>query len=106
MAYETTNPGQLRQVQLSTLSPVMWAEGGTYPRKTISMPIHPYDPSVGGLGSYCGGVPQWNRSNSIANLRPIGFGDAASGPTMGFWGVFLAAAAGSALLFWLLKRWE
>jgi hypothetical protein len=75
MAFEATNPGKLREVQLSTLSPVMWAEGRTYPRATMSVPIHPYDPSLGGLGSCCGGrVPYWNRSNSIANLRPIGMG--------------------------------
>lgn len=74
MSYENTNPGQLREVQLSTLSPVMWAEGRTYPRKTMSVPIHPYDPSFAGLGGCCGGIPYWNRSNSVANVRPIGFG--------------------------------
>lgn len=72
MSYENTNPGKLREVQLSTLSPVMWAEGRTYPRATMSVPIHPYNPS---MGSCCdGAVPYWNRSNSIANVRPIGFG--------------------------------
>jgi hypothetical protein len=106
MSCESTNPGHLREVQLSTLSPVMWAEGRTYPRATMAVPIHPYDPSLGGLGSCCGAVPFWNRSNSIANLRPIGFGDdAPEGPSAGFWVAFLAAAAGSALVFWMLSRW-
>ncbi len=90
MAYEhELKP--LRQVQLSTLSPVMWAEGRSYPRQTISAPIHPYNPSIGGLGSCCGGAPHWNRSNSIANLRPIGFGTWSDNP--------LAVTDGSQLLF-------
>lgn len=93
MSYENTNPGHLREVQLSTLSPVMWAEGRTYPRKTISVPIRPYNPSLGGLGSCCGGVPYWNRSNSVANVRPIGFGDETTGGSPP-WKWVIAAVAG------------
>jgi hypothetical protein len=39
----------LKQVQLSTLSPVMWSLKGGYPRKQISVPIA-REPALGGLG--------------------------------------------------------
>ncbi len=39
----------LRQVQLSTLSPVMWSLEGGYPRKQMSVSIAK-DPALGGLG--------------------------------------------------------
>lgn len=98
MSYENTNPGHLREVQLSTLSPVMWAEGRGYPRQTMSVPIHPYNPS---MGSCCGGTPRWNRSNSIANLRPIGMGTEES-----FWDswpmALLISASAAALVLALM----
>lgn len=39
----------LKQVQLSTLSPVMWSLKGGYPRKPMTVPIG-REPALGGLG--------------------------------------------------------
>ncbi len=51
MSYESgTKP--LRQVQLSTLSPVMWSLKGGYPRKPMTVPIGR------GMGTEASG-PHW-----------------------------------------------
>ncbi len=39
MSYETKQMQPLKQVQLSTLSPVMWSLKGGYPRKPMTVPI-------------------------------------------------------------------
>ena len=46
MSYES-GLKSLKQVQLSTLSPVMWSLKGGYPRKQVSVPIS-NDPALGG----------------------------------------------------------
>jgi hypothetical protein len=52
----------------------MWTTRGGYPRQTLSTKIGPLDMSMGSFDRRYAPVTGWNRYNSIANLRPIGFG--------------------------------
>lgn len=65
MSYES-GLKPLKQIQLSTLSPVMWSLKGGYPRKQVSVPINK-DPA---LGEYANG-PQPLKQIQLSTLSPV-----------------------------------
>ena len=56
----------LKQIQLSTLSPVMWSLKGGYPRKQVSVPIA----RESALGSYDDGL-QPLKQIQLSTLSPV-----------------------------------
>lgn len=113
----------LKQVQLSTLSPVMWSLEGGYPRKQMNVPIG-RESALGGLGvagddgryasvplEYAR-QPVWNnlyRTGVIGGMSRVApFGPAAFGTDMSFENkvyigtgiAFVATVLIAAWLFW------
>lgn len=111
----------LKQIQLSTLSPVMWSLKGGYPRKQWSLPIAK-EPALAGLGvagddgRYASvpleyqRQPVWNNlyrvgviggMSRVAPFGPAAFGteETAGGASWKKWVVILGAIGLASFLF-------
>lgn len=106
----------LRQVQLSTLSPVMWSLKGGYPRKPMTVPIGVVGGMSGDDGRYASvpleyaRQPVWNNlyrtgviggMSRVAPFGPAAFGteEVAGGTTWKKWVVILGAIGLASLMF-------